>query len=129
MSIKNYNRIIATFITVFVGVVLFLTVQPSVSFWDCGEVSAAAYGLQVPHPPGSPFYTLVGRIFSMLPTASNIGLRINYLSVVTSCFSVLLLYLSIVKLIENYRGKDYKTTKDALITYLLISLQTEEQLK
>jgi hypothetical protein len=118
MTIKNYNRIIATFITVFVGVVLYLTVQPSVSFWDCGEVSASAYALQVPHPPGSPFYTLVGRLFSMLPTAENIGLRINYLSVVTSCLSVLLLYLCIVKLIENYRGKDYKSTKDALITYL-----------
>ena len=117
MSIKNYNRIIAASITIFVGIVLYLTVQPSVSFWDCGEVSAAAYSLQIPHPPGSPFYTLLGRIFAMLPTAQNIGLRINYLSVVSGALSVLLLYLCIVKLIENYRGKEYKSTKDALITF------------
>lgn len=118
MTNKLYNRIIALFVTLFTGIVLLLTVQPSVSFWDCGEVAAASYGLQVPHPPGSPFYTLMGRFFSMLPIAENIGLRINYLSVLVSCFTVLFLYLSIVKLIENYRGKENQNLKDSLITYI-----------
>jgi hypothetical protein len=118
MKIKHYYQIIASIVFLFAGIVLIMTVQPSVSFWDCGEVSAAAYSLQIPHPPGSPFYTLLGRIFSMLPVAENIGLRINYLSVLASCFTVLFLYLVIVKLIENYRGKDYKSTGDALVTFI-----------
>jgi hypothetical protein len=122
MTIKHYNRLFAAIVTIFVGIILLITVQPSVSFWDCGEVAAAAYSMQVPHPPGSPFFTLVGRIFSMLPTAENIGLRINYLSIVANCFTVLFLYLSIVKLIENYRSKEYQNKKDAIITFISASI-------
>jgi hypothetical protein len=54
----------------------------------------------------------------MLPTAENIGLRENLLSVFDSAISAMLLFLIIVKLIENYRGKEYKSAGDALVTYL-----------
>ncbi|MGD1841399.1 MAG: protein O-mannosyl-transferase family, partial [Thermonemataceae bacterium] len=46
--------------------VYWLTVEPTASFWDCGEFIAASYKLQVPHPPGAPFFLLVNRMFSML---------------------------------------------------------------
>ena len=68
--------------------VLFSTVQPSVSFWDCGEFIASGYYLQVPHPPGAPFFLLLGKIFSMVPFVANIGLRFNTISVLTSALSI-----------------------------------------
>jgi hypothetical protein len=114
---KLIYRASALLVAVITWVVYFRTVQPSVSFWDCGEAAAAAYGLQVPHPPGSPFFTLMGRLFSMLPIVGNIGLRINLLSVTVSAFSAMLLFLIIVKLIENFTGRGYKSIFDLLANY------------
>lgn len=117
MNYKRIERIIGAIVYLLSVIVLFKTVQPSVSFWDCGEVASAAYGMQIPHPPGSPFMTIMGRFFAMLPTADNPGLRINYLSVLTSGLTVLMLYLIIVKLIENYKGRTYNDMSSALVTY------------
>ena len=118
MNYKKYQNIIAASIALITGIVFAMTVQPSVSFWDCGECSAAAVWMQVAHPPGAPFFNLIGRLFAMLPTADNVGLRENLLSVFDSAISAMLLFLIIVKLIENYRGREYKSTGDALVTYL-----------
>ncbi len=118
MRTKLIRRIIGTFVFLLSTIILFLTVQPSVSFWDPGEISAASYSLMVPHPPGGPLWLLIGRLFSMIPFAHNIGFRINTVSVLSGSFSVLLLYLIAVKLIESYRGKDYKNLTDALFTYI-----------
>jgi hypothetical protein len=54
----------------------------------------------------------------MIPFADNIAFKINLISVFSSAFSVLFLYLIAVKLIENFRGKEYKTLFDALIVYI-----------
>jgi len=118
MSIKSVYRSIATIVFLITAVILFMTVQPSVSFWDPGEISAASYSLQVPHPPGGPLWLIIGRFFSMIPFAHNIGFRINTVSVLAGAFSVLLLFLSAVKVIEGYRGKNYKNIPDALVTYI-----------
>jgi Protein O-mannosyl-transferase TMEM260-like len=99
-------------------IVLLLTVQCSVSFWDPGEISAASYSLMVPHPPGGPFWLLVGRIFSMIPFAKNIGFRINLVSVLSGALTVLLLYLIAIRLIEYYKGGKYLDTTDRVTTYL-----------
>ena len=106
MNYKQINRIFAAVVFAISAIVLFSTVQPSVSFWDCGEFIAAAFSLQVPHPPGTPLFTLIGRVFSMLPTAGNVALRINYISVFASATSIMFLYLIAVKLIQNYRVRN-----------------------
>ncbi len=122
MSLKSVYRLIGTIVFLISAIVLFMTVQPSVSFWDPGEISAASYSLQVPHPPGGPLWLIVGRFFSMLPFAHNIGFRINTVSVLAGAFSILLLYLTAIKLIESYRGRNYKDIPDALITYISASI-------
>jgi hypothetical protein len=72
----------------------------------------------VPHPPGAPLWLLIGRLFSIIPFVQNIGFRINTVSVIAGAISVLLLYLIAIKLIETYRGKEYKNPIDAVMTFL-----------
>jgi hypothetical protein len=114
MDFKLINRIIGAVVFVSTLVVYVLTVQPTMSFWDCGEFLACAFTLSTPHPPGAPLHILVGKIFTMLPTSSDIGLRMNYLSVISSAFTVLLLYLVSTKVIMNWRGYP-KTLLDSLV--------------
>ncbi|GIV54535.1 MAG: membrane protein [Candidatus Kapaibacterium sp.] len=96
-----------------------LTVQPTVPFWDCGEFSAATAWQQVPHPPGAPFFLAVARLMHLVlpingqPTWDT-GIRINFVSVLASAFTIWLLYLTIVKVIEHFRGRRIESTGDAL---------------
>ena len=122
MDYKLLKRIIGIAVFLFSAIVLFMTMQPSVSFWDCGEFVAAGYYLQVPHPPGAPFFLILGRIFSMLPFAANVAYKFNTISVLASAFSVFFLYLIAVKLVENFRGKNYKNLLDALATFVAAAI-------
>ena len=88
----------------------------TVSFWDCGEFAACSYTLAVPHPPGSPLFLLLGRVFSMLPTSSDIAVRVTWISVLASAFSILLAYLIIVRLVRHVRGVE-QTAIDKVIAY------------
>ncbi|MCF7885273.1 MAG: DUF2723 domain-containing protein [Candidatus Marinimicrobia bacterium] len=82
------------------------TVAPTVSFWDCGEFIATSYILGVPHPPGTPLYLLISRIFSMLPLGSNVGFRVNLISPLVSSLTILFLFLIIVKFLKRYVNMD-----------------------
>ena len=105
MDYRKTNNIISWSIFAVTFVIYTMTVAPTVSYWDCGEFIAASFKLAVPHPPGAPLYLLVGRIFSMIPFVTDIGLRVNMISVLSSAFSVMLLYLTIVHLIREWKGK------------------------
>ncbi len=115
MDFKLTNRIFAAFVFLFATIIYVMTVQPTFSFWDCGEFIACAFTLSVPHPPGAPFFTLMGKIFTMFPTATDIGLRVNYLSVISSSLCVLLLYLISVKVIKSWKGIPESLTDTLII--------------
>ena len=88
------------------------TMAPTVSFWDCGEFIASSYKLAVPHPPGAPVYLLIGRIFSMLPIFTDIAARVNFISVISSAFTVLFLHLIIVHFIKDYLNNPLEGQKN-----------------
>jgi len=115
----NYNlinKILALF-TLFISFgVYYDTMAPTVSYWDCGEFIAVANTLGVPHPPGSPFFLLIGRIASMIPFSKDIAFRVNLLSPLSSAFAVMFLYLIIVQCVTHWRGKVENNT-DALIAF------------
>jgi hypothetical protein len=115
MEHKKLNRIIAGIVFLISITVLAITTQTSIPFWDCGESSASAYLLQVPHPPGSPTHMLIGRVVSMLPFFE-IAFRLNFISAFAGALSVTLIYLSSVILITAFRGLP-KTLSDKLIVY------------
>ncbi len=94
-----------------------LTVQPTVPFWDCGEFSAASVWQQVPHPPGAPLFLMIGKIFHLIIPFGDPGWRVNLAAVFSSAFTILLVYLITVKLIENFKNNSDNDFGTALATY------------
>ena len=113
---SRLNRILAFFVFIVSTITYLRTCAPTTSFWDCGEFITSAYTLGIPHPPGAPLYLLVGRLFSMIPFAHDIGFRINIISCLASGLTIMLTYLIIVRLIVMYRGK-IQNSIDQLIVY------------
>lgn len=102
---KTTNKYLAL-LTFFVSLIIYsLTIAPTASFWDAGEFIAVAHGLQVNHPPGAPFYSILGRIFSMFMPTEYVALSINFISALASALTVMLLYLIIVRLVREWKGE------------------------
>jgi hypothetical protein len=115
MKYLTENRIIAFAVFIVAAVTLFITVSPSVSFWDPGERIAASYLVQVPHPPGTPLFILAGRVIAMIPFAADIAYRVNTISVLSGAFTVLLLYLMISRLIVYFRGRPVSISEKIIL--------------
>jgi hypothetical protein len=90
MSYKSINNLLGWLMFLVALVVYSLTLEPSVSLWDCGEFISASDKLQVVHPPGAPFFLLVGRLFSMFASEpSGVAVAVNMLSALVSALTVL----------------------------------------
>ena len=113
---NRLNRILAFLVFLISTVTYLRTIAPTTSFWDCGEFITSAYTLGIPHPPGAPLYLIVGRIFSMIPFAQDIGLRVNVISALATGLTIMFTYLIIVRLIVMYRGK-IQDISDQLVVY------------
>ncbi len=93
---KRYNNSIAWAVFLIALITYTLTVEPTVSLWDCGEFISSAYKLEVGHPPGAPLYMLLGRFFSLFaPSPDKAALMINLVSVFASAFTILFLFWTI----------------------------------
>lgn len=106
MDWKRIERIVAAVVLGYALLIYLLTVAPTASFWDSGEFIAIAYKLEVSHPPGAPFYMLVGRLFSMFVPTEYVALAVNLVSVFASAFTILLTHLIIVRLVREWQGKE-----------------------
>ncbi|MFN3306022.1 MAG: DUF2723 domain-containing protein [Candidatus Kapaibacteriota bacterium] len=106
---------IVSFLATFV--VYSLTVQPTVPLWDCGEFSAATTWQQVPHPPGAPLFLVISKVFQIIIPFGDLGWRVNMVSVFSTAFFVWLLYLVIIKVIENYRGREYNSVIEEIMVF------------
>ena len=116
MNWKRLDRIVAACVFVYALVLYVMTMAPTASFWDAGEFIAIAHGLQVSHPPGAPFYMLVGRLFSMFVPAAYVSLAVNMVSVFASALTVLLTYWIIVRLVKEWQGNPEAWTTPQRIT-------------
>ena len=101
---NSINRLLAAVAFIVPLILYWLTLAPTASFWDCSERIACAYGLQIPHPPGTPLYLLLGRVFSMFVATDWVAYSINFMSALASAVTIMLLYLIIVRLIREFRG-------------------------
>ena len=77
-NFKKWNTILG-WSTFMVALITYsLTVEPTMSFWDCGEYIATAAKLEVGHPPGAPLYQMIGAFFAMFATDdSKIAFMVN----------------------------------------------------
>ena len=99
MSYQKINNLLGWLVFAFATAVYTLTLEPTTSFWDCGEFISACFKLQVMHPPGAPFFMLTGRLFTLLAgSPENVAWSVNFLSGLTSGFTILFLFWTITAL-------------------------------
>jgi hypothetical protein len=107
---QKYSRLNLIFgwLAFFVSAVVYiLTIEPTTSFWDCGEFISASYKLLVGHPPGAPFFMLVGRFFTLFATdVSNVAITVNIMSALASAMTIAFLFWSITHLAKKIMIKE-----------------------
>lgn len=104
MNFNLWHRISAVAVFLFSTIVFLMTVAPTISFWDAGEFITSAVTMGVPHPPGAPFFQLVGRVLSLIPFSDDLGFRVNLMSTFSSSLTVLFVYLVSMRLLRQWKG-------------------------
>src|SRR5574344_1526581 len=100
MSKKVFKIIDISFgwaIFIVAAIVYLMTIEPTVSFWDCGEFISSSNKLQVGHPPGAPFFMLIARVASMFATdVTQVAKMVNGTSAIFSALTIMFLFWTIV---------------------------------
>ena len=102
MQFKKINLLLGWISFAIALFVYLLTLEPTVSLWDCGEFIASAYKLQVGHPPGAPLFMILGRVFSLFTSdTGKVAMMINAVSAFASAFTILFLFWTISHLLKK----------------------------
>ena len=121
MSYSRLNTLLGWIIFAIATAVYGLTIESTVSFWDCGEFIASSYKLQVGHPPGAPLFMMVGRVFSLLASGPDkVAMWINFCSALCSSFTILFLFWTITAFAKKIAQKE--NTEDGFSTATLIAI-------
>lgn len=99
-----------------------LTLEPTASFWDCGEFIAQGYKLEVGHPPGNPIFILAARFFINFVggDVTNIAYAVNTMSALLSAGTILLLFWTVTHLVRRLIVKDGEEDSMSLTQMLVI---------
>lgn len=98
---KRWNDVGGWTVFLIAAVVYGMTIEPTASFWDCPEFISCAEKLQIGHPPGAPFYMLVGNLFTQFASdASQVARMVNLLNALLSAGCILFLFWSITRLVR-----------------------------
>jgi hypothetical protein len=99
--------------------VYFITLEDTVSLWDCGEYITAAYKLEVGHPPGAPLFMVLGRLFSFFADPADVAVWINRLSALSSSLTILFMFWSLTLLLKKLalRSKEALTCGDMVAIF------------
>ena len=102
---KKFNlidQITGWIVFLIASTVYLLTIEPTTSFWDCGEFIATAFKLEVGHPPGAPIFMILARFFSMFASdVTQVAKMVNAMSALASSFTILFLYWTITHLAKR----------------------------
>ena len=105
-SFNKWNRIVALAVLVLSALTYLCTIEPTASFWDCGEFIASSYKLEVGHPPGNPVFQLLARFFTIPVKPEHAAVAVNAMNAILSALTVFLLYLTIVFFGRRLAGSD-----------------------
>lgn len=102
MQFKKIN-LIGGWVSFAIALTVYLmTLEPTVSLWDCGEFIASSYKLQVGHPPGAPLWLMIGRLFSLFTSnTEKVAMMINAVSAFASAFTIMFLFWTISHLLKK----------------------------
>lgn len=107
MNYKKINNYAGWIVFIIASIVYLMTVEGTTSLWDCGEYITTANKLEVGHPPGAPFFMMLGRLFSAFSSPENAAYMVNVMSALSSSATILFLFWSLTMLAK-------KLTKGAL---------------
>ncbi|MBQ3765523.1 MAG: DUF2723 domain-containing protein [Bacteroidales bacterium] len=114
-----WNRIVAGVVFVVAAVTYLCTIEPTASFWDCGEFIASSYKLEVGHPPGNPVFQLFARLFTIPVPPEKAAVTVNAMNGILSALTIFFLYLTTVffarRLVKP--GKDGYSVAQAIAIY------------
>ncbi|MBR1570589.1 MAG: DUF2723 domain-containing protein [Bacteroidales bacterium] len=111
MDKKTFNRwnwIVAIAVFVISAATYLSTIEPTASFWDCGEFIASSYKLEVGHPPGNPVFQLIARFFTLGVKPEHAAVAVNAMNAILSALTIFFLYLTIVFFAKRLAGSPVK---------------------
>jgi hypothetical protein len=117
---KRYNLIntlAGWVIFIFAAFVYLSTIEPTASFWDCGEFISAAYKMEVSHPPGNPFFMLMAKLFTLFAggNVENVAKMVNSMSALASAATILFLFWTITHLARKIVVKNDEYLPSSII--------------
>ena len=113
-----YNNVFGWIIFIIAAAVYLMTIEPTVSFWDCGEFITTSFKLEVGHPPGAPFFMILGRFFILFAGgAENAAQMVNTWSALASGLTIMFLFWTITHL-----SKKLVKNSDELTTGQMVSI-------
>lgn len=120
---KTYNRLntlVGWIVFAVAAVVYLMTIEPTASFWDCGEFIVSSNKLEVGHPPGAPIFMLIANVCSNLTSdTALVAKMINSMSAIMSALTILFLFWTITFLVKKVVWKeDKEITRGQIITIL-----------
>ena len=118
-NFKQLNNIVGWITFLVAAVTYLLTIEPTASFWDCGEFITTSFKLEVGHPPGAPFFMIVARFFNLFASSpSHVAIMVNSMSALASAFTILFLFWTITHLSKKLIKANGEYTTGQIIAIL-----------
>jgi len=118
-NFKQLNTIVGWVTFLVAAVTYLLTIEPTASFWDCGEFITTSFKLEVGHPPGAPFFMIMGRLFNLFASnPSHVAIMVNAMSALASAFTILFLFWTITHLAKKLVKPEGEYTMGQIIAIL-----------
>jgi hypothetical protein len=118
MTYKKINTLTGWAVFVIAAFVYLSTIEPTASFWDCGEYISTAFKLEVGHPPGAPLFNLIGRFFTLFSDEHGAAKMINAMNGICSAFTILFLFWTITAFAKKIAIKTGELNNAKILTII-----------
>ena len=118
-NFKKWDLILGWGVFLIALITYSLTLEPTVSSWDCGEYISTAVKLEVGHPPGAPLFQMLGAFFAMFTNdVENIAMMVNFMSALASAFTILFMFWTMTNLGTKLAAKANEFSEGSFIAVL-----------
>lgn len=119
MAYHKINNLLGWLTFLIATSVYIITLEPTASYWDCGEFISAAYKLQVVHQPGAPLFLMIGKIFSLFASdPSRVAFWVNVGSALSSGATIMFLFWTITALGKKVVSKYENPESNKVVTIM-----------